>query len=402
MYSLQEYIDNKYYESTINEGGMGGHMAHPIDYDELTCQDLKDMVSDLFTGKIENMKEKLDGTNIQATVNKDGEVVFIRNKGDLNSEKGGMSVEDMANKWADKPSVAKNYIKAGEVIKKIFSKVPNSYFNPDNETRIIVNCECISAGQTNVMLYEKDRVAFHGTVTYKLVDGKWQMESQTEGEPKEIRKAAEGIDEAVPRPQLVIKDVKSATEYAQKAINKINSVFRDYNIPNDGTIGDYKKARYMDIAPGWAKNDDCFERIVNGNKEKNIRELKKQYPELPGFEKSKEKKQLLKDIMSDLDYVFSSIGNVLINLLDGFTNGGSEDKVKSELLKQLQDVKDATEKDGTEEMREVMRQSIARLEKLSSNINAAEGIVFQYKGRLMKLTGAFAALNQALGVKFMK
>lgn len=402
MYSLQEYIDNKYYESTINEGGMGGHMAHPIDYDELTCQDLKDMVSDLFTGKIENMKEKLDGTNIQATVNKDGEVVFIRNKGDLNSEKGGMSVEDMANKWVDKPSVAKNYIKAGEVIKKIFSKVSNSYFNPDNETRIIVNCECISAGQTNVMLYEKDRVAFHGTVTYKLVDGKWQMESQTEGEPKEIRKAAEGIDEAVPRPQLVIKDVKSATEYAQKAINKINSVFRDYNISNDGTIGDYKKARYMDIAPDWAKNDDCFERIVNGNKEKNLRELKKQYPELPGFEKSKEKKQLLKDIMSDLDYVFSSIGNVLIDLLDGFTNGGAEDKVKSELLKQLQDVKDATEKDGTEEMREVMRQSIARLEKLSSKINAAEGIVFQYKGRLMKLTGAFAALNQALGVKFMK
>ena len=36
MYTLQEYIDNHYYESTINEGGMGGHMAHPYDYDDLT------------------------------------------------------------------------------------------------------------------------------------------------------------------------------------------------------------------------------------------------------------------------------------------------------------------------------------------------------------------------------
>ena len=402
MYSLQEWINNKYYELTINEGGMGGHMAHPIDYDELTCADLKDMISQLFSGKIENMKEKLDGTNIQATVNKNDEVVFIRNKGDLNSEKGGMSVEDMTRKWADKPSVAKNYIKAGEVIKKIFLNVPNDYFNPDDETRVIINCECISAGQTNVMLYKKDRVAFHGTATYKLVNSKWQLEAETEGEPKEIRKAAEGIKEAAPRPQLVIRDIHSANAYTEKAIKKIDDLFKEYNISNDGTIAEYKKTRYMELAPDWAKNDDCYERIVNDNKTKNLRELKKQYPELPAFEKSKEKKKLLKDIMSELDYVFSSIGNSLIELLDGFTNGGSENKVKSELLKQLQDVKDATEKDGTEEMREVMRQSIARLERLSSKINATEGIVFQYKGKLMKLTGAFAALNQALGVKFMK
>ena len=123
MYTLQEYIENRYYELVINEGGMGGHMSHPYDYDDLTFGELKDMIEQLFSGGITELKEKLDGTNIQATVNKDGEVVFIRNKGDLNSEKGGMSVEDMAKKWADKPSVAKNYVKAGEVIKKIFLKM---------------------------------------------------------------------------------------------------------------------------------------------------------------------------------------------------------------------------------------------------------------------------------------
>lgn len=396
MLSLREYLNRELY---ITEGGMGGHMSHPIDYDDLSCQDLKDMVSDLFSGKVENIKEKLDGTNIQATVNKSGEVVFIRNKSDLNSEKGGMSINDMANKWADKPSVANNYIKAGEVIKKIFVNIDNKYFNPDDETRVIINCECISAGQTNVMLYEKDRVAFHGTVTYKLENGKWTLYSESEGEPKEIRDAAKDIEEAIPRPALVIKDMNEANAYAEKAIKEIDKVFKEESA---NTIAEYKKARFMKLAPDWAKNNDCYKRLICGDKTKNLRELKKTYVELPTYEKSKECKHLIKEIMEPLDYIFSSIGNTLINLLDGFTNGGAEDKVKSELIKQLQAVKDSTEVDGTEEMREVMRQSIARLEKLSSKVNATEGIVFQYKGKLMKMTGSFSALNQALGVKFMK
>ena len=402
MYSLQEYIDNKYYELVINEGGMGRHMAHPIDYDDLTFGDLKDMIEQLFSGRITELKEKLDGTNIQATVNKKGEVVFIRNKGDLNSEKGGMSVEDMAKKWADKPSVAKNYVKAGEVIKKIFSKIPNEYFNPDDETKIVVNCECISAGQTNVMLYEKDRVAFHGTATYKLVDGKWQLDSESEGEPAEIRKAADGIEEALPRPKLVIKNAEEAKKESSKAVTGLEIIMNDNAVNEQSTIADYKRTRYNEIAPDWAKNDDCFNRIINQDKSKNLRELKKQYPELPAFEKSKEMKNLYRDIMEPLDTLFAQIGNALISLLDGFTNADDSDKVVAALKDELEKDKEYVEKEGTDEMKDVMTRSLQRLAKLDNKLNAAEGVVFQYKGKLMKMTGAFSALNQLLGVKFMK
>ena len=402
MYSLQEYIDNKYYELVINEGGMGGHMAHPIDYDDLTFGELEDMIEQLFSGRITELKEKLDGTNIQATVNKKGEVVFIRNKGDLNSEKGGMSVEDMAKKWADKPSVAKNYVKAGEVIKKIFSKIPNEYFNPDDETKIVVNCECISAGQTNVMLYEKDRVAFHGTATYKLVDGKWQLDSEYEGEPVEIRKAADGIEEALPRPKLVIKNAEEAKKESSKAVTGLEIIMNDNAVNEQSTIADYKRTRYNEIAPDWAKNDDCFNRIINQDKSKNLRELKKQYPELPAFEKSKEMKNLYRDIMEPLDTLFAQIGNALISLLDGFTNADDSDKVVAALKDELEKDKEYVEKEGTDEMKDVMTRSLQRLAKLDNKLNAAEGVVFQYKGKLMKMTGAFSALNQLLGVKFMK
>lgn len=401
MYNLQEYIDNKYYE-LVTEGGMGGHMAHPIDYDDLTFGDLIDMIEQLFSGQITELKEKLDGTNIQATVNTVGEVVFIRNKGDLNSDKGGMSVDDMAKKWADKPAVAKNYVKAGEVINKIFVKIPIKYFNPDDNTKVIVNCECISAGQTNVMLYERDRVAFHGTATYKLKDGKWELLNETEGEPQEIRKAADGIEEALPRPKLVIKNIELAKQESSKAVTRLEILMNDNAVNEKSTIGDYKRIRYDEIAPSWANNDDCFNRIINKDKSKNLRILKKDYPELPAYEKSKDAKNLYRDIMEPLDTLFSQIGNALINLLDGFTNANDSDKVISMLQAELETDKEYVEREGSDEMKDVMARSLQRLNKLNNKLNATEGVVFQYKGKLMKITGAFSALNQLLGIKFMK
>lgn len=375
---------------------MGGHMAHPIDYDELTREDLTDLVDSLFSGRIESMKEKLDGTNIQATMNDAGDVVFIRNKGDLNSENGGMSVQQMADKWKDKPSVAANYVKAGETISKIFAKIDKKRFNPDLSTRVIVNCECISAGKTNVMIYANDRVAFHGTITYKKgADGKWNIESESEGEPDWIRKAADGIESAKPRPDLIIKNYEQAQSYAKKAVRSLANILQ-----KGETIEAYKKRRFMELAPKWARNEDCYKRLVLSDKSVNIRELKKSYPELQSFEKTGMSK-LFKEIMQPLDSWLLSFGNEFISLLDGFTNAGAEDEVTDQLKKELAEVRKQTEESGSEQAREVLRQSVARLENLGNKINAAEGVVFQYKGRLMKITGAFAPLNQWLGVRFI-
>ena len=58
MINLQRYV-------MLFEGGAGGHMAHPIDYTDFTGEELIQLVTDLFSGKVETMKEKLDGMNIK-------------------------------------------------------------------------------------------------------------------------------------------------------------------------------------------------------------------------------------------------------------------------------------------------------------------------------------------------
>ena len=163
MINLQRYV-------MLFEGGAGGHMAHPIDYTDFTGEELIQLVTDLFSGKIETMKEKLDGMNISATMNDKGDVVFVRNNSERNSPEGGLSIEDMSVKWAEKEHQKKVYTQSGKIITEIFSKLPVKYFNPEPGVRKIINCECIIEGKTNVMLYASDRVAFHGYKIYNLTD----------------------------------------------------------------------------------------------------------------------------------------------------------------------------------------------------------------------------------------
>ena len=141
------------------EGGASGHMAHIYDYTDLTLAEVKDIITNLFSGKVEDVTEKLDGMNMQCTVNNDGNVVFIRNKKDLNSPTGGMSLDDVIAKWAGKEHVSKIYTDACNTITKVFKKIGKEFFNPNKDTKILANCECIGSGKTNIILYSNAQVS---------------------------------------------------------------------------------------------------------------------------------------------------------------------------------------------------------------------------------------------------
>lgn len=398
---ITESIDVNTY---ITEGGAAGHMSHPFDYDEFTGHDLLELVDDLFGGKIENMKEKLDGTNIHATMNNNGQVVFIRNKSNLNSELGGMSIQDMAAKWADKPGVQKTFLTAGNIITEIFNKLGVKYFNPDPETRKVINCECIIAGKTNIMPYAEDRVAFHGYVIYKKNGSAWEEVENVEGHVDDIYKAAAGIDSARPRMNLVIKSVEEAAKFAKVFKSDLENLFKAEGLSLKNTIEDWKRARFNKLKPEWLDKevDRIYDRWFNSDKTFKASELKKIYADHYDDVKSdKFAKTYVKSVMEPIDDLFLEIGNAFIKMCDGFTNASSHNTIVDTLKKDLKDVCAAVEKSGSDEVKQQLEFQLNRLRKLGDDaINSAEGVVFVYKGRLMKCTGSFAALNQALGLRF--
>ena len=411
--TLRDYITESVIDTTykpmIVEGGAGGHMSHPFDYDELTGDDLIELVEDLFGGKITDMKEKLDGTNIHATMNNNGQVVFIRNKSNLNSELGGMSIQDMADKWADKPSVQNTFLTAGKIITEIFNKLGKKYFNPDADTRKVINCECIIAGKTNVMPYASDRVAFHGYKIYKKNGNTWEETENVEGHVEDIYKAAEGIDAAKPRMNLVIKSVEEANKFAKVFKGKLEKLFKDEKLGTNVSLETWKRVRFEKIMPEWlnAGGKDVvsavYNRWFNDDKSFKAADLKKIYADnYKDVVSDKFARPFVKQVMEPIDDLFLEIGNQFIKLCNGFTNDDAYASVVDTLTKDIEDVCNNIEKNGSDEVKQQLDFQLTRLRKLGDNaINHAEGVVFTYKGRLMKATGSFSAINKILGtIKF--
>jgi hypothetical protein len=397
MINLNQYID-------IFEGGASGHMSHVIDETDFTCQDLLNLVDDLFGGKVTSATEKLDGTNIQATMNNQGEVVFIRNKGDLNSEKGGMSVGDMAEKWKDKPQTAKTFVTAGKTLEKIFKRIGGKFFNPDSETRNIVNCECIIAGVTNIMYYDDDQVDFHNIWVYKKKGDEWVKETVTRDGLDTIQKAIEKDDKAKLTPNVIIQVTKDSNKFATEYKKKIFDLFKSEGLGKDATIEDWKKKRFENVAPEWMTEKDVFfNRWFNSDKSVNIRVLKKSYPEhadeITTIDK-KDYKKYVKDVVEPIDDLFSDMANKVIELTTGLMNDGVKDKTIANLKSSLEAAQKLVNDKGTEEDKENLKKQLLRFQKLGGKINSTEGVVFTWKGRMMKLTGSFASCNQIIGAQY--
>ena len=392
----------------INEGGAGGHMAHPIDYTDFTGIELIELVENLFSGKVTTIKEKLDGMNINATMNEKGEVVFIRNNSNLNSEKGGMSIDDMVEKWAEKEHQKRVFTQAGNIITTIFKKLGVKYFNPDNDTRKVINCECIVEGKTNIMPYATDRVAFHGYKIFerginKKGEPAWIEKDEVEGGVDDIYKVAEGIDAAKPRPNLIIKSIEDGQKFVKQFTKSIDRLFDNEGLTLNNTIEEWKFVRFEKYKPEWLDKNvkEIFNRWFNNDKSFKASELKKIYPEhYDEVKDDKFGKPCIGKVMEPLDNLFLAIGNELIDLLDGFTNKDSHNKVIDILRNDMQETIEIVKQSGSTEAQDKVERNLNRLKALGDKYNSAEGIVFTYKGRLMKLTGSFAAINQILGTRF--
>lgn len=400
-------------ESLIIEGGMAGHMAHPIDYIDFTAKDLKDLITDIFSGRIEDITEKIDGTNIQATMNNDGEVVFIRNNKDLNNVNGGMTIEDMAIKWADKPSVAKTFLNAGEIITKVFKNNINpKFFNPSPSKKLVANCECVIAGVTNIIPYAEAQVDFHDIHIYIKDGDVWKLEEVTKNGLNVIDDACKKTDSAKITPKVIVEITKESNNLINKYHSLIDKLIKDDNI----SINEYKYNeffKYINKNYPWIMNNAqgakiLYNRWFNSDKSTNIRLIKQMYPdnisELTDLDK-KGYKDIVSDITDPLDQIFMSLGNDVIKLCKGLINGTSNNNIIKHLQNDMKSVVDDIKVNGSVDSQTKLIRQLQRLDSVGgeSSINSAEGIVFRYKGRLMKLTGSFAPLNQILGsIKFSR
>ena len=161
----------------------------------------------------------------------------------------------------------------------------------------------------------------------------------------------------------------------------------DKNFPD--LTQDYKEGLLL----RWAYGD---------KKTLNLRSLAKEIGSdeaaaIKKFDKEDFKKKQKENIRPFED-LFLELGSVILKNASNFV-AANPDAEMQRLQKQLKDEAEAIRKSGNVSDIETVARELERLDRIGGieSIIPTEGLVFVYKGKVMKLTGTFAAVNQLMG-----
>tara|TARA_R110000751_G_scaffold57569_10_gene122046 strand:- start:933 stop:2195 length:1263 start_codon:yes stop_codon:yes gene_type:complete len=399
------------------EGGAAGHMNHPFDDKGLTFGDLKKMVEAGLSGNLnfeEDITEKTDGQNVFATI-QDGTVKFARNKTEL---KNPMTLSQFKDKFESHPSeaVKETFQFAAEDLAKQLTKLPKNkqqeYFNNGKD---FMNMELIYSQNPNVIRYDTDVIQFHGI---KKTDGNGNIigegSKKAAYEAAKILKSVEAdmgkVFKIIPPKIIQLRKDIDFSKNKDKFLKRINILRNQYNLGDTDTISKYNEMWWKDQIeksfPGLDQNvkDGLLLRwSYNDKKTMNMRDLSKivSPSELSAIKKfdKEDLKLKYKENVEPLADIFLEVGSIVLKNASQFL-ATSPDKEAIRLRTEIQQAASSIKKTGSPNQIEKVAKELERLDRIGgiNSVLPTEGIVFSYDGKIYKLTGAFAAINQLLGI----
>jgi len=407
--SVFEELINK---NLLLEGGAYGHMNHPFDIEmNLTFGDLKRIVKQALSGKLELAREKTDGQALAISwVN--GRLVAARNKSHLKEKgKDAMSVQDVITKFAGRGSVSDAFSFA---IKDLESAIKG--LSDTNKKKIFkdgkcfMNCEIIYPENTNVIPYGQSLLVFHGTMEYNdegnAVGENPEAGAQLAAMVKKVNADVQSKFklQGPPIQKLPVnKDLKSKQSLF---LSKIQLLQNEFGLTEKNGVADYHQAWWLNfinkntkgldeqqkigLVKRWAFGDKGF-RIKDIKDEKNREWAEK-------IEKQDQQK-ITKENLLKFETIFLGVGAEVLSFMTSVLTV-NPDAAKQQMVGRLETAINSIRATGDAKNLDKLEIELARIEALGGfdKIVPNEGIVFNYKGSTFKLTGAFAPLNQILGI----
>ena len=400
----------------IFEGGAAGHMMHPFDDAGLTFDDFRSMIEAGLSGELnfeEEPTEKTDGQNIFATV-KDGQAMFARNKGQL---KEPVDLDGIINIFAVHPvaTVRDTFVFAATDIAKalegLSTKNQETFFaNGLN----FMNMELIYSKNSNVINYDRDVIQFHGI---KQTDGEGNITGEDTKPAKDLANIIKDANlnlgetfEIIPPQSLKIAKEANFDEKKNYFLNKINSLQDEFGLNAGDQVSMYHEAWWKreieksfpdlsnEIKAGlllrWAYDD---------KKSLDLRAIAKEVDssEMDAIKKydKEDVKKKYKENIRPFEDLFLEFGAVVLKNASNFL-AMSPDEEMRRLHDTIRKEADAIKLNGDTKQIEKVQSELDRLSRIGGieSIIPTEGLVFKYKGKLYKLTGTFAAINQLMGI----
>jgi hypothetical protein len=399
-------------ESLLTEGGAYGHMNHPFDISmNLTFGDLKQIVVRALNGDLDLAREKTDGQALAISwVN--GRLVAARNKSHLkNKGVGAMSAGDVAKNFAGRGALTDAYTFAMKDLSTAVSALSDAQKKKIfKDGACFMNLEVIYPKNANVIPYGQNLLVFHGTFEYdvngEVIGENQQAASILAGMIKQVNKHVQSTYTIQGPPMLSLPKSEELTKKQGKYISMISKLQSEYALSDSDGVADYHQAYWASLIDKNAKGLDAQQKIglvkrwAFGDKGFRIADIKdaKIKTWADGIDK-KDQAKISKENIMKFEEIFLGVGaDVLAFMQSVLTANPSEatKKMRAELGSAIKSLK-AT---GTASQLDKLKIELQRLNSLGGfdKIVPNEGLVFVYNGNTYKLTGAFAPLNQILGI----
>ena len=430
--SLRRYYDvlrTEIVPGQIEEGGAFGHMLHMFEGDDLKFKEMKEIINKLFSVDKTDLvaQEKLDGLNIYASMDKNGRVVYARNKSHLRYTP--LTREDIIRNETWTKEVKAAFAKATDIIEDVFSNITGKmkFFYQDDAMDGLYyqnwcNIEIIDTDCPNVIPYTESFVSFNGieTICYSVVDddnvSKFSRfeDPNLETDMKQIELAVQRTNKKYERsgisakvnPQIIFAKVENIESKRDEFITRLDELMEDAEVNDNSTLREYKRNVVLNhiMHQKWSTkyNDKDLLDIAWYL----VGERKRLGSILRSFIGDK-KKSIVKRAMNPMTKLVTDIGNDVVSMCTNLQNKNEQSiaakgNIKAAIEKKISAVENAGNKDLVDKLEILM----AKLGSYS-NIPSSEGVVVvmnvgegsERRKVAYKFTGNFMIINQILNLK---
>lgn len=409
----------------LSEGGAAGHLAHPYESIDLSFQDVENMINAALSGKLSLAQEKLDGQNLMVSY-KNGRVVAARNKTQIkNFGENSLSIEQMKKQFSNRGAIQVAFVEAMRDFEAAISNLsPQEKEEIFGNGRGFISLEILYPDTTNVIPYGAAQLRLHHLKTY---DENGNVVSEDQAPIEKLQTAIEQQKSQNQKTYQIRKTdpatIKPDKDYVGKIeefTRELKGIMSKFNLTKSDKIATYFYRWWKDYITQNAKNYKysipkevkklLIRRWAFTDKSTSIRNILQQIDnedfsmwvkEMESGELKTQKKIAGRPI----EMLFLKLGARVLKNIDNLASANPDQSVrqiKTNLKTAIQAIRDAAATPDYEDAgpaMEFLKRELRRLKELGGYkaIVPTEGLVFTYNGKLYKLTGAFAPINQILG-----
>ena len=415
-YDKLNKIENPIKESLLMEGGAYGHMNHPFDIEmNLTFGDLKSIVTKALNGDLETAREKTDGQALAISwVN--GRLVAARNKSHLkNGGAGAMTIGQVADKFSGRGGLTDAYNFAMQDLSKAISGLSEAQRKMVFKNgACFMNLEVIYPTSVNVIPYGQPLLVFHGTFEYdkegSIIGENQQAAKVLAGMIKQVNAHVQSKYTIQGPPMQSLPKSDDLSSHQGKYLGMISKLQSEFGLKDSDGVADYHQAWWTNFVDKTAKKLDAQQKIglvkrwAFGNKSFRIADIKDEKLKTWAEQIDKQDQQKIsKQNLMRFEEIFLGVGADVLSFMTSVLTA-NPDSAKKQMVGRLQSTISQVKASGDPKKVAKLKLELQRLNALGGfdKIVPNEGIVFVYGGNTYKLTGAFAPLNQILGIFFDK